>query len=630
MTLLKRLLREPLVQFLLLGALLFVYFEWKGGGSGPGSTRISITPGLVEHLASGFARTWQRPPTDVELKGLIDEHVKEEIATREATAMGLDRDDTIIRRRLRQKMEFLVEDAVDQVPPTDAELQAWLEKHPETFRAESRVALRQVYVNPERRGASARGDAEKLLARLRAAGKDAGIDSLGDPSMLPRELPLGPLSEVTRAFGSEFAARVDALPAGGMDRPRRVALRPASRPRLRAGGGRGAGARGRSARRGARARGRAATDAAPGPLREAAREVHGDDRDAEGGEEAGRGGPGEGRLAVRRRALLAAVALALGASAARAHEARPGFLELRETGPGTYSFLWKKPTGGEVEIQIAPAIPEGCRLATPDRQQLTPGAMIVRGTLTCRGRPRGEDDRDRGPRGHDHDVLVRLHHADGRLESHLLRPATPSVTLGRVTTAAERALGYVQLGVQHILLGVDHLLFVLGLLLIVSDRWMLVKTITSFTVAHSITLAIATLGYASAPLPPLNAAIALSILFLGPEIVRTWRGETSFTIRHPWVVAFAFGLLHGFGFASGLTAMGLPKAEIPLALLLFNVGVEIGQVAFVLLVVLLERSFRVLEVRWPRLVEHLPGYAVGSLGAYWTIQRTLMLLGGAR
>jgi len=225
---------------------------------------------------------------------------------------------------------------------------------------------------------------------------------------------------------------------------------------------------------------------------------------------------------------------------------------------------------------------------------------------------------------------VRLHHADGRLESHLLRPATPSVTLGEVTTTWERALSYVQLGVQHILLGVDHLLFVLGLLLIVKGRWTLLKTITSFTLAHSITLAIATLGYASAPLPALNAAIALSILFLGPEIVRTWRGETSFTIRHPWVVAFAFGLLHGFGFASGLTAMGLPRAEIPLALLLFNIGVEIGQVAFVLLIVLLERSFRVLEVRWPRLVEQLPGYAVGTLGAYWTIQRALVLLGGAR
>ena len=261
---------------------------------------------------------------------------------------------------------------------------------------------------------------------------------------------------------------------------------------------------------------------------------------------------------------------------------------------------------------------------------MTPGAMIVRGTLTCAGGLAGKTISIVGLEATITDVLVRLHHADGRLESHLLRPQTPSVTLGGITTAGERALGYVQLGVQHILLGVDHLLFVLGLMLIVSDRWTLVKTITSFTLAHSITLAIATLGYASAPLPPLNAAIALSILFLGPEIVRTWRGETSFTIRHPWVVAFAFGLLHGFGFASGLTSMGLPKAEIPLALLLFNVGVELGQVAFVLLVILLERSFRVLEVRWPRLVERFPGYAVGTLGAYWTIQRTLILLGGSR
>jgi hypothetical protein len=177
---------------------------------------------------------------------------------------------------------------------------------------------------------------------------------------------------------------------------------------------------------------------------------------------------------------------------------------------------------------------------------------------------------------------------------------------------------------------VDHLLFVLGLLLIVKDRWMLVKTISSFTLAHSITLAIATLGYGSVPAAPLNAAIALSILFLGPEIVRAWRGETSATIRRPWLVAFAFGLLHGFGFASGLTTLGLPRAEIPIALLSFNVGVEAGQLLFVALILLLDRAFRVLEIRWPRLVEALPGYAVGSLGAYWTIQRIALLLGGAR
>jgi parvulin-like peptidyl-prolyl isomerase len=195
MTLVKKLLREPLVHFLCLGALLFVYFEWKGGGAGPGSTHISITPGLV------------------------DEYVKEEIATREATAMGLDRDDTIIRRRLRQKMEFLVEDAVDQVPPTDAELEAWMERHPEAFRAEPRVALRQVYVSTERHGTAARADAERLLARLRAAGAGARTDALGDPSMLPAELPLGPLSEVTRAFGTDFAGKVDALAPGQWQGP---------------------------------------------------------------------------------------------------------------------------------------------------------------------------------------------------------------------------------------------------------------------------------------------------------------------------------------------------------------------------------------------------------------------------
>jgi hypothetical protein len=333
---------------------------------------------------------------------------------------------------------------------------------------------------------------------------------------------------------------------------------------------------------------------------------------------------------TRARLLVLAGVLALGAAQALAHELRPGFLELRETGPETYSLLWKRPSGGEVEILIAPVVPEGCRLATPDRQAPSPGAVVVRGTLTCAGGVAGKQVAIAGLESTVTDVLVRVHHADGRLESHLLRPATPRVVLGAASTTAERALGYVQLGVQHILLGVDHLLFVLGLLLIVDGRLMLVKTITSFTLAHSLTLATATLGYAQAPLLPLNAAIALSILFLGPEIVRRWRGESSFTIRHPWVVAFAFGLLHGFGFASGLTAMGLPQAEIPLALLLFNVGVELGQLAFVALVFLLERSFRALEVRWPRGVARLPGYAVGTLGAFWTIERSLLLLSGPR
>jgi hypothetical protein len=327
--------------------------------------------------------------------------------------------------------------------------------------------------------------------------------------------------------------------------------------------------------------------------------------------------------------LVAALVLA-GSRVAAAHEVRPGFLEIVQNGDATYSFLWKKPTGGEVEIAIAPVVPKECRLVVPGQQQLSPGAVIVRGTLECPGGIGGRTIAIAGLETTITDVLIRVQHADGRVESHVLRPTGPSVSLGEATTVAQRSFDYVRLGIQHILLGVDHLLFVLGLMLIVSNRWMLVKTITAFTVAHSITLAIATLGYASAPLLPLNAAIALSILFLGPEIVRKWRGESSFTIRHPWVVAFAFGPLHGFGFASGLTAMGLPKAEIPLALLLFNVGVELGQLAFVLLVILPEQAFRVLEVRWPVFVARLPGYAVGTLGAYWTIQRTLILLGAMR
>ena len=335
---------------------------------------------------------------------------------------------------------------------------------------------------------------------------------------------------------------------------------------------------------------------------------------------------------MRSRAILAlaAVLVLAGLCTAQAHEARPGYLELRESSPDRYDVLWKQPVRGEYRLRIDPVFPDSCAVESAGGQQLTSGALVVRGRLTCQGGLAGKTLTVAGLEATLTDVLVRVYHRDGASEIHLLRPTAPAIALGKASSRGQRAAAYLRLGVEHILLGVDHLLFVLGLLLIVSDRWMLVKTITSFTVAHSLTLAIATLGYASAPVRPLNAAIALSILFLGPEIVRVWRGETSLTIRHPWVVAFAFGLLHGFGFASGLTAMGLPKAEIPLALLLFNVGVESGQLAFVMLVLLLERSFRVLEIHWPGWAEFTPGYAVGCLGAYWTIQRVAVLLGGLR
>jgi hydrogenase/urease accessory protein HupE len=228
------------------------------------------------------------------------------------------------------------------------------------------------------------------------------------------------------------------------------------------------------------------------------------------------------------------------------------------------------------------------------------------------------------------DVFVRLHRLDGTTMSTVARPSKPRAELRGERPWYVSAGEYAALGFHHILRGVDHLLFVLGLLLIVRGRLTLLKTVTAFTVAHSLTLAIATLGFARAPLPPLNAAIALSIFFLGPEIVRSRRGESSLTIRFPWVVAFLFGLLHGFGFASGLSTAGMPKSELPLALLFFNVGVELGQLVFVSGALGLAKSFRVLEVRWPRWVAALPAYTVGGLGAYWTIQRTAVLVGGLR
>jgi hypothetical protein len=215
---LKRLVREPLAHFLLIGGLMFLWSAWQGG-FGDRSTRIVVARSVVEQQSTGFVRTWGREPSGAELKGLIDDHVKEEIAAREALAMGLEREDTVIRRRLRQKIEFLLVDETSATPATDADLQAWLARHPEAFRAEPQVAFRQVFVRPERRGASARADAERLLARLRAAGPDATTDRLGDVSMLPADSPMVPLAEVVRAFGQDFADELVKIQPGRWQGP---------------------------------------------------------------------------------------------------------------------------------------------------------------------------------------------------------------------------------------------------------------------------------------------------------------------------------------------------------------------------------------------------------------------------
>jgi HupE/UreJ protein len=333
--------------------------------------------------------------------------------------------------------------------------------------------------------------------------------------------------------------------------------------------------------------------------------------------------------------MIRVAAISLGllalAPAASAHEIRPAYLQIRETSPGRYELLWRTPVLSGMRLPVVLKLPDGVRnVVPPTVQQLTDSLVDRRTVAADEGGLASRRIEFPGLQGTITDVLVRVELADGRQSTTLVTPSRPWVEIAAAQGALAVVGAYVVHGIQHIAFGVDHLLFVLGLLLIVKDRWTLLKTITAFTVAHSITLAIATFGWANAPVVPLNAAIALSILFLGPEIVRSWRGETSLTIEKPWIVAFLFGLLHGFGFAGALTSAGLPRQDLPVALLGFNVGVEIGQVAFVIVVVLLERSFRQLEIRWPRWALMLPGYAVGSFGAFWTIERTAILFGLVR
>lgn len=313
-------------------------------------------------------------------------------------------------------------------------------------------------------------------------------------------------------------------------------------------------------------------------------------------------------------------------STASTDEIRPAYLELREISAGEFNVLWQTPMAGDARLALEVEFSGEATSLSPAATRIAGGNAIETWTLRA-PELRGQTLRIRGLEKTVTDVLTRIEFLDGTVAINVVQPSSPALVVPERQSTLALARNYVLYGIQHILFGLDHLLFVLGLMLIVGDRWMLVKTITSFTVAHSITLAIATLGYAHAPVDPLNAAIALSILFLGPEIARIWRGETSLTIRQPWLVAFIFGLLHGFGFAGALTGAGLPRPDLAVALLTFNIGVEIGQIAFVLLVVALERSFRQLEIRWPIMLARAPGYLIGCAGAFWTLQRTAILLG---
>jgi hydrogenase/urease accessory protein HupE len=329
---------------------------------------------------------------------------------------------------------------------------------------------------------------------------------------------------------------------------------------------------------------------------------------------------------MRRRFALLLSALILPAAG---HEVRPAYLQITENHDHGYEVLWKRPAVGEQAVHLVPHLSGGSLEESPWTVVSTESFLTSTWKIPS-GKPslNGQTVSIEGLQDTITDTLVVVRAADKSAWQTILTPAHPAQTLDLGSDTPGAPTAFLGLGIEHILTGVDHLLFVFGLLLIVSNRWMLLKTVTAFTVAHSITLAAATLGYVHPPVEFVNAAIALSILFLGAEIVRRRRGGTSLTIRYPWVVAFLFGLLHGFGFSSGLNAAGLPQHAIPAALLLFNVGVEVGQLSFVVLILWLERAFRVLQIRWARPLQILPGYAVGTLGALWTLQRFDVLLGG--
>jgi hypothetical protein len=327
-----------------------------------------------------------------------------------------------------------------------------------------------------------------------------------------------------------------------------------------------------------------------------------------------------------KRAPLSLVLLVTLAPGVFAHEVRPAYLEVRQTGAETYEALWKVPGQGEnLRLGLYVELPAGCTNVTQSRGSMANNAYAERWTLKCAGGLSGGTIHIAGLSATMTDVLVRLERLDGTTQVTRLTPSTPSFVVEAAPRTLAVARTYTVLGVEHILSGIDHLLFVLALLIITRGGWKLVKTVTAFTAAHSLTLTAATLGFVHVPSAPVEAVIALSIVFVAAEIIHTRGGRGGLTTRAPWIMAFAFGLMHGFGFAGALSEIGLPQAHIPLALLCFNVGVEVGQLIFiasVFAVVAVARQIaRLVALPQPVWVWRVAPYAIGGVAMFWVIQR---------
>lgn len=306
-------------------------------------------------------------------------------------------------------------------------------------------------------------------------------------------------------------------------------------------------------------------------------------------------------------------------SAAPADELRPGFIELRQLDEERWALGWKQPLSapGPAEL-VVPLVPADCRIIEGPSRRLAPLALVGSAELACSGSMAGKRVGLSEIFGAG-DALLRVAPLSEGAQNYRLTAGEPSVVLPAAPSAGRVWRGYLALGVEHILEGWDHLLFVVALVLLVRRGWAVVKAVTAFTVAHSLTLAGTTLGFVGLPGPPVEALIALSIVFLAVELARGEAG--SLTLRHPWAIAFAFGLFHGFGFAGALADIGLPQGEVAAALLAFNLGVEAGQLAVVGVVL---AALAILRRTQPRALApalRMSAYFIGIAASYWLIDR---------
>jgi hypothetical protein len=321
------------------------------------------------------------------------------------------------------------------------------------------------------------------------------------------------------------------------------------------------------------------------------------------------------RLAV----LTAGIAMLVPLVAA-AHEVRPAYLSVQEDAPNEFSVLFKTPMQGDARLALSAFFSGKIETVTPIISHPTGDAMVQTWRMRTLEPLAGQNVVIDGLQNTITDTLVHVVFANGNSWTARLTPSEPSAVIPASQSVWAVFVTYVRHGIEHIAFGFDHLLFVTGLMLIVRDWRKLVKAITAFTAAHSITLSCATLGWLTLPSRPVEAMIAISIVMVAAEVVRMERGQLSLAIVRPWMVAFVFGLLHGFGFAGALVELGLPQGDIPLALLAFNVGVELGQLAFI--AVLLMAVYSVMRfVMIPRQAIVASAYAIGIVAAFWSIQR---------